>query len=95
MHRIYDIMERIGKPRNSALRFIIDKVYEFDTIKDIRYIYHELLGIVYQLFSDQLISKDEMDMMTDLFQKFCSKRIQELKAEKQSQEQEKRKFKFW
>ena len=36
-----------------------------------------------------------LDMMIELFQEFCSKRIEELKVEKQSQEQEKKKFKFW
>lgn len=93
MHRIYDIMERIGKPRNSALSFVIDKVYEFDTIKDVRYVYHELLGIVFQLFSDQLISKAEMNMMIELFQEFCTKRINEIKVNKQANK--KQQHKFW
>ena len=95
MHRIYDIMERIGKPQNLALSNALDIVYKITSIKHVRYIYHNLYGITSQLFCDKLITKDEMNMMIELFQEFCSKRIEELKVEKQSQEQEKKKFKFW
>ena len=88
-------MERIGKPQNLALSNALDIVYKITSIKHVRYIYHNLYGITSQLFCDQLITKDEMNMMIELFQEFCSKRIEELKVEKQSQEQEKKKFKFW
>lgn len=95
MHRVYDIMERIGEPQNKALSFIIDKVYEFNTIKGVTYVYHELLGIVLQLFACQLISKDEMTIMTDLFKDFCSNRIEELREEKKDYKPSKNKPKFW
>ena len=57
MHRIYDVMERIGKPQNLALSNALDIVYKITSIKHVRYIYHNLYGITSQLFCESINNK--------------------------------------
>ncbi|MBS7007574.1 hypothetical protein [Anaerostipes sp.] len=95
MHRIFDIIERIGKPQNMALSHAIDIVYQINSVRYVKYIYHNLCGISCQLLCDELISKDEMEMMQQLFFDFCSNRIKELKEQNKKNELSKKKFKFW
>lgn len=95
MHRIYDIIERIGEPQNVALRNIVERTYQVNSIKEVHRTFHIFLGVSSQLLCDQLISKDEMNIMQHIFCDYCINRYDQLKLEKQSQEQDKKKFKFW
>lgn len=95
MHRVYDIIERIGEPQNVALRNIVERVYHVDSSKEVVRTFHIFLGIISQLLCDRLISKDEMEILQELFNEYCTCRYNDLKEDEKENASTKKKYKLW